>query len=88
MTLPNARRRLSRMRKIQFELLESRRLMAGDSTIHGSKWNDLNENGIRDGGEPGLAGWTMYVDSNANGQRDAGEPSAVTASDGSYPSPV
>ncbi len=84
MTLPNARRRLSRMRKIQFELLESRRLMAGDSTIHGSKWNDLNENGIRDGGEPGLAGWTMYVDSNTNGQRDAGEPSAVTASDGSY----
>lgn len=54
------------------------------STITGVKWNDLNENGRQDNGEPGLPGWTIYVDSNANGQFDAGEPSAVSAADGSY----
>ena len=55
-----------------------------DSTIQGVKWNDLNENGVRDAGEPGLPGWTIYVDQNANGQLNVGEPSAVTGADGSY----
>ncbi len=54
------------------------------STITGVKWNDSNENGRQDNGEPGLPGWTIYVDSNANGQFNAGEPSAVSAADGSY----
>lgn len=34
--------------------------------------------------EPGLAGWTIYVDQNENGRRDMGEPSTVTNADGSY----
>ena len=54
------------------------------STITGVKWNDLNENGRQDSGEPGLPDWTIYVDSNANGQFNVGEPSAVSAADGSY----
>ena len=39
------------------------------------KYNDLNANGIKDEGEPGLAGWTIrvYVDTNGNGTLDAGE---------------
>lgn len=28
-------------------------------TISGTKWNDLDNNGIRDPGEPGLSGWIM-----------------------------
>ncbi|MGN6544187.1 MAG: SdrD B-like domain-containing protein, partial [Aureliella sp.] len=49
--------------------------------IRGTKWNDLNANGLRDAGEPGLAGWTMYLDLNQNGVLDSGEPSTVTAAD-------
>ena len=39
------------------------------------KFDDLNANGAKDAGEPGLAGWTIsaYVDANGNGTRDAGE---------------
>ena len=45
------------------------------ATKTGMKFNDLNANGVKDQGEPGLAGWTItaYVDANANGIRDAGE---------------
>jgi 6-phosphogluconolactonase (cycloisomerase 2 family) len=58
--------------------------LAPQSSISGVKWNDLNKNGLLDSGEPGLPGWTVYVDSNQNGLRDAGEPGASTAANGSY----
>jgi hypothetical protein len=48
------------------------------------KFEDLNANGVKDAGEPGLAGWTIYVDYNNNGVLDAGEPSAVTGAGGTY----
>lgn len=52
-----------------------------DSGIEGVKWNDLNNNGLRDAGEPGLPGIVIYIDENQNGRRDAGEQSTVTQSD-------
>lgn len=53
--------------------------------IHGSKWSDLNANGVWDAGEPGVADWTVYVDLDEDGQLDAGtEPWTTTAADGSY----
>src|SRR3989442_11359281 len=44
-------------------------------TKSGVKFNDLNGNGVKDPGEPGLSGWTIraYVDGNGNGTLDAGE---------------
>ncbi|MBW4494460.1 MAG: VCBS repeat-containing protein [Oscillatoria princeps RMCB-10] len=51
--------------------------------IRGTKWNDLNGNGERDTGEPGLAGVTVYLDGNNNGVPDTGELSAVTQADDS-----
>jgi len=54
------------------------------ATKSGVKFNDLNHNGVRDAGEPGLSGWTIYVDYNDNGALDAGEPSAVTGALGAY----
>ena len=30
--------------------------------IYGNKWNDSNRNGDRDQGEPGLEGWTVFLD--------------------------
>jgi len=51
----------------------------------GVKFEDLDADGAaREAGEPGLAGWTIFVDYDNDGVLDAGEPSAVTAADGSY----
>ena len=39
------------------------------ASIQGQKWNDLNNNGVEDSGEPGLQGWTIYLDADGDGQR-------------------
>ncbi len=55
--------------------------------IHGRKWHDLNADGVQDPDEPGLANWTIYLDTNFNGQLDFNEfgepiePTAVTLFD-------
>ncbi len=54
------------------------------ATKSGMKFEDLDADGVKDAGEPGLSGWTIYVDYDNDGVKDAGEPSAVTASDGTY----
>ncbi|NCS07159.1 MAG: hypothetical protein GPJ07_11415 [Microcystis aeruginosa G13-07] len=53
-------------------------------SIKGSKWNDVNANGIWDKGEEALAGWTIYIDSVTNGKLDPWEISTVTNADGQY----
>ncbi|MDH6084190.1 CARDB domain-containing protein, partial [Umezakia ovalisporum] len=52
--------------------------------ITGQKWHDLNGNGVKDPGEIGLPGWTIYLDANTNGQLDDGEISIVTDENGNY----
>ncbi|MEQ8384127.1 MAG: S8 family serine peptidase [Coleofasciculus sp. A1-SPW-01] len=52
--------------------------------IHGSKWNDIDGDGIWDANEPGLSGWTIYLDQNQNSQLDAGEVSTITDINGNY----
>jgi hypothetical protein len=54
------------------------------SSIQGQKWNDLDGDGAKDAGEPGLAGWTIFIDQNANRVLDAGERSTATDADGNY----
>ncbi|MBO9545403.1 SdrD B-like domain-containing protein, partial [Caulobacter sp.] len=54
------------------------------ATIAGVKFLDANGNGVRDAGEVGLAGWTIFVDSNNNGVLDAGERSTVTDANGAF----
>lgn len=53
-------------------------------SISGVVWEDLNADGIRDAGENGLEGWTVYLDLNDDGLLGAEEPSTETASDGRY----
>ncbi len=53
-------------------------------TISGTKFEDLNANGLRDGGEPGVAGWEIYLDTNLNRQFDLGEPLRTTDANGMY----
>jgi len=58
---------------------------ADASIISGLKFNDLNGNGVEDLGDPGLAGWTIYVDYNNNGVYDsATEPAAISGANGLY----
>jgi hypothetical protein len=52
--------------------------------ISGFKFHDFDGNGSRDGDEPGLEGWEIYLDSNDNGQYDGGELNSVTDINGYY----
>jgi len=58
------------------------RSILGD--IEGVVFVDIDGDGLRDGGEPGHAGVTVYLDQNDNGQLDVGEITAVTDQDGVY----
>ncbi|MEZ6137699.1 MAG: Ig-like domain-containing protein [Pirellulaceae bacterium] len=50
----------------------------------GSKWSDVNGNGLRDPGEPGIGGVWIYLDLDGDNRIDLGEPSTQTAADGTY----
>jgi hypothetical protein len=52
--------------------------------IEGIKWNDQNGDGVKNTGEAGLAGWTIYLDQNKNGTLDTGETSTTTDANGNY----
>ena len=54
--------------------------------ISGAKWNDLNQNGIRDAGEPGLPGWTitLYPGSRATTTDESGNYRFVQVMPGTY----
>jgi hypothetical protein len=52
--------------------------------ISGVKFHDLNANGVKDAGEPALAGWTIFIDADRDGVLDASEQSLVTAQDGAF----
>lgn len=54
------------------------------SEIRGVHWHDRNANGERDAGEPGLAGWTMFLDLDGDRVLDPGERSTLTGPDGAY----
>src|SRR5436309_1448133 len=58
--------------------------LVDSGAIQGVKFKDVNFNGARDAGEPGLAGRTIFLDSNADGLLDAGETSTVTDASGAY----
>ncbi|MDP7348482.1 MAG: SdrD B-like domain-containing protein, partial [Phycisphaeraceae bacterium] len=57
---------------------------SGLVTISGMKYEDQDGDGVKDAGEPGLQGWTIYIDANDSGTLDAGETSAVTNVSGEY----
>jgi hypothetical protein len=50
----------------------------------GNAFDDPNESAMREAGEIGLGGMTVFLDNNGNGLLSAGEPSIVTGSDGAY----
>jgi hypothetical protein len=53
-------------------------------TVAGTKYEDANVNGVRDTGELGLAGWTIFADLDNSGTLGGAEPFAVTDAQGNY----
>ncbi len=56
----------------------------GQMFVSGIKWEDYDADGIRDGGEPGIGGVTIYSDINRDGLLSDNEPFVVTQDDGDY----
>jgi DNA-binding beta-propeller fold protein YncE len=52
--------------------------------IYGKKWKDLNDNGVIDTGEPGLVGWTIFLDEDYDGTIDPNDVVTTTNSQGNY----
>ena len=50
----------------------------------GTKFFDLNANGVRDANDPGIPGFEIFADYDNDGKLDPGEPSTVSDSDGRY----
>ena len=50
----------------------------------GNVFDDANKSAMRETGEAGLSGMTVFIDTNGNGILDAGEASNVTGANGSY----
>ncbi len=53
-------------------------------SLSGTKFEDLNGDGVWDTGEPPMAGVTIYIDANGNRTLDDGELSTVTDENGEY----
>jgi subtilisin family serine protease len=66
----------------QLEPIERRLLLVG--TISGTVFSDYDSDGTQDGNEPGLAGWTVYIDANDNNIPDTAEQKRTTDVNGFY----
>ena len=53
-------------------------------SISGVKFLDINYNGVKDVAEPGLEGWTIFIDTNFSRTYQVGEQFTVTGEDGEY----
>ena len=67
-----------------FENINIGNAIQANGSIAGVKYNDLNRNGIREAGEPGLPEVTIYLDANNNNNFDPNEPGSVTDFNGNY----
>jgi len=56
----------------------------GGGRISGTVWDDLDGDGIRDKGEPGLSGFTLFLDQDADGEYDDGERTTTSDASGNY----
>ncbi len=56
----------------------------GSSGITGTVYGDLQGDSNDDSGDPGLAGWTVYIDVNQSGSYVSGDPTATTDANGTY----
>ena len=57
---------------------------ASTGEIRGIVWRDLDVDGSRGSNEPGVAGWTVFLDDDHDGQLDSNERSTATDTGGNY----
>jgi len=57
---------------------------SGANALYGSKWNDLDADGVRDEAEPPLEGIRVFVDLNGDGVPGEDEPGSYTDINGDY----
>ena len=62
--------------------------LPGPGTISGTKYVDLDGDGIQDPNEPGLEGIFIYIDEDNDGRIALEEPKAITDENGEYIIPV
>ncbi len=55
-----------------------------DNAIYGVKFNDLNRDGVRQAGEPGLDGIKLFLDADGDNVLDPGEQFTFTDANGEY----
>jgi ELWxxDGT repeat protein len=55
-----------------------------NNRVSGAVYNDLDFDGVRQTGEPGIPGRRVFLDANANRAFDEGEPFALSGADGVY----
>jgi hypothetical protein len=53
-------------------------------SISGTKFDDRNNNGVKDASEPTVGGFKIFIDSNNDGVFEASEPSTTTAANGTF----
>lgn len=53
-------------------------------SLKGTVFDDTNGNSFKNAGEPGLPGWTVFLDTNNNGMLDPTETRTLTDSAGAY----
>jgi protocatechuate 3,4-dioxygenase beta subunit len=59
-------------------------IVGAGGVINGQVYFDVNGNGVRDLGEPGLSGWTVFIDINGIGTLQANDPTTTTDAGGYY----
>jgi hypothetical protein len=57
--------------------------VGGNGSISGKVFNEVNGLALP-AGNPGLAGWTVFLDLNNDGKLDSGDPSTTTDANGNY----
>ena len=58
--------------------------LAISGEIRGSLWEDIDGDGSQNASEPGLSGWTVYLDANRNGRLEIAETATTTDINGDY----
>src|SRR5215208_2481114 len=66
------------------DYIAPRALLVRNCSASGTKFHDLDADGVKDAGEPGLPGFRMWADYDNDGIRDAGEPFDDTDASGNY----
>ena len=61
-----------------------RRTPTGTGSISGNVFHDFNRNGIKDTGDTGLSGFTVYIDLDNDSVMDTNEQRILTDSNGNY----